>query len=82
MMSNDAMLCLRQGYQCKCSQCEIWIERWNKELDAFATVDTMMRDNKTLFQIYERLRAQNPDVLRLHHATIEKEYIEFRNTTK
>ena len=81
MMLNDATLCLRQGYQCKCSQCEIWIERWNKELDAFATVDKMMRDNKTLFQIYERLRALNPDVLRLHHGTIEKEFIEFRNNT-
>ena len=54
------------------------IERWSKELDAFSTVDSMIREGKNLFQIYERLRALNPDVLRLHHATIEKEYMEFK----
>ena len=76
---NGAELCLRQGYACKCSQCQLWIDRWAHELDAFATVDSMMREGKNLFQIYERLRALNPDVLRLHHATIEKEYIEFKD---
>jgi hypothetical protein len=77
-MSNGSELCLRQGYQCKCSQCQIWIDRWNKELDAFVVVDTMMHDGKNLFQIYEWLRASQPDILRLHHAYIEKQYIEFK----
>ena len=78
----DPPLCLRQGYQCSCAQCQPWIDRWNKELDAFATVDSMMRSGKNLFQIYERLRALNPDVLRLHHATIESQYIEFKDTDR
>jgi hypothetical protein len=78
MTVSDAELCLRQGYQCSCSQCQIWIGRWSKELDAFTLIDSMMRQGKTLFQIYERLRADNPDILRLHHATIEAQYIEFK----
>jgi hypothetical protein len=77
-MSNGSELCLRQGYQCKCSQCQIWIDRWNKELDAFVVVDAMMHDGKNMFQIYERLRASQPDILRLHHANIKKQYIEFK----
>ena len=73
-----AELCLRQGYQCSCAGCQIWIDRWSKELDAFALIDSMMREGKNLFQIYERLRAENPDILRLHHETIETQYIEFK----
>jgi hypothetical protein len=71
-------LCLRQGYQCTCSQCQIWIDQWSKELDAFTVVDVMMRDGKNLFQIYEWLRASQPDILRTHHAYIEGEYIVFK----
>ena len=71
-------LCLRQGYQCHCSQCQIWIDRWSRELDAFTVVDTMMRDKKNLFHIYEWLRASQPDFLRLHHTYIERQYIEFK----
>jgi hypothetical protein len=61
-----------------CSQCKIWVDRWNKELDTFAVVDTMMRDGKNLFQIYEWLRASQPDILRIHHAYFEKQYIEYK----
>ena len=71
-------LCLRQGYQCKCSQCQIWIEWWSKELDAFAAIDTMMRDGKSLLILYKWLRASQPDILRIHHAYIEKLYIELK----
>lgn len=79
MMSiNSDHVCLRQGYQCKCPQCQIWIDCWNKELDAFSTIDTMMRNGKSLFHIWERLRAEHPDVLRLHHASIEKQFIEYK----
>lgn len=77
-MPGDSELCLRQGYQCKCDQCLVWISRWDKELDAFAVVDAMMHDGKNLFCIYEWLRASQPDILRLHHAYIEKQYIEFK----
>ena len=63
-------MCLCQGYQCQCLQCQVWIDRWSKELDAFATIDSMMRDGKSLFQIYERLRAAHPDMLCLYHATV------------
>ena len=68
-------MCLQQGYQCKCSQCQIWIDRWNKELEAFSIIDSMTHNGKNLFQIYERLRAAHPDILRVHHAHIEKEYV-------
>lgn len=79
MASNpDDYICLRQGYQCKCSQCQVWIDRWNKELDAFSTIDDMMRSGKSLFHIWERLRAEHPDILRLHYASIEKQYIDYR----
>jgi hypothetical protein len=77
-MSNGSEICLRQGYQCKCSQCQIWIDRWNKELDAFAVVDAMMTNGKNLFEIYEWLRATHPNILRIHNVYIEKQYIEFK----
>lgn len=77
-MSNT-YLCLRQGYQCTCAQCQIWINRWNKELDAFATVDDLMRQGKSLFHIYEHLRAEYPEILRYHHQTIEASYISYIN---
>jgi hypothetical protein len=38
-------------------------------------IDSMTRNGKNLFQIYERLRAAHPDILRVHHAHIEKEYV-------
>ena len=80
-MSLSGPLCLRQGYGgCTCSQCRIWINRWDKELETFAVIDTMTRDGKCLFQIYEFLRAQQPDILRLHHKFIEDQYI--KNRTK
>ena len=77
-MSDGSELCLRQGYQCKCNQCKTWIDRWNGEQDSFAVVDAMTRKGKNLFQIYEWLRASQPDILRIHHAYIEKQYIEFK----
>jgi hypothetical protein len=33
-------------------------------------------EGKNLFQIYEWLRASQPDILRIHHAYFEKRYIE------
>ncbi len=78
MSDYDNTICLRQGYHCSCSQCQIWIARWDKELEAFSVVDKLIRDGKNLFQIYERLRAEYPDILRLHHVSIEDQYINFR----
>jgi hypothetical protein len=74
-------LCLRQGYECSCPQCQIWISRWEKEIESFAVVDKMMRKGKSLFQIYERLRAEFPDTLRFYHTSIEDQYIEFKNSS-
>ena len=79
-MAPPAALCLRQGYQCKCETCQQWIDRWNLELEAFSTIDSMMEANYNLFQIYERLRANHPDILRLHHTQIEKEYFKYKTT--
>jgi len=36
------------------------MDRWDKELDAFATVNTMMRDGKTLFQTCEQSKSRSP----------------------
>jgi len=69
-MTPDTDLCLQQGCQCKCNQCQIWTDRWDKELDAFLAFDTMMHKRKTLFQTCKRLRAQHPDMLWLHHSAI------------
>jgi hypothetical protein len=74
-------LCLRQGYKCSCSQCQIWIARWEKEIESFAVVDKMMRKGKSLFQIYERLRAEYLDTLRFYHTSIEDKYINFKNSS-
>jgi len=76
----ESEMSLRQGYQCNCSQCQTWIDRWSKELDAFIVILTMMREeNKDLFQTCERLRAQHPDILQLHHVTIEKQCSDCKN---
>ena len=40
-------------------------------------VNTMMKNNKSLFQIHERLNAEIPDMLQ-HHRCIEREYIAFQ----
>jgi hypothetical protein len=56
----------------------VWIDRWNKELEAFTTIDATMHGGKSLFQIFEWLRASNPDILRMHHMYIEKLYIELK----
>lgn len=73
-------LCLRRGYQCKCEQCKPWIERWDKELEAFAdmvaAVDRMIEEGKSLFHIYEFLSCNHPDMIRLHYDFIEKHYID------
>jgi len=71
-------LCLRQGYHCTCEQCKIWIARWAKELESFEVVDKLIHEGSSLFQIYERLRAEYPDTLRLYHTTIENQYFDFK----
>lgn len=68
-------VCLRRGYQCKCEQCLPWLERWSKELDAFAWVDAMIRDGKSIF---ERLTAQHPNTLQLHAQFFERQYIKHK----
>lgn len=67
-MTNE-FLYLRRGYNCSCEQCIPWIQRWNKELEAFTVMDTLMEEEKSLFHIYERLSAQYPDILQVHYCT-------------
>lgn len=75
-------ICLRQGYQCKCSQCQIWIDRWNKELETFLKIDAMMNEGKSIFSIYEFLRGYHPDILVLHHRYIENLYMQHLEAIK
>jgi len=75
-------LCLRQGYHCTCEQCKIWIARWAKELESFEVVDKLIHEGSSLFQIYERLRAEFPDTLRLYHAAIETQYFDFKRANE
>jgi hypothetical protein len=78
MTPNNSEICLRQGYGCKCNQCQIWIDRWNHEIEAFIVIEKLMTEGKSLFHIFERLRAEFPDVLRLYHQTIENQYINYK----
>jgi hypothetical protein len=73
------IICLRQGYQCTCPACQIWIAHWQKETDSFALIDDMIQNKKkSLFEIYERLRCEYPTTLRLYHRWIEDQYFEAR----
>ncbi len=78
MVNNENKICLRHGHQCSCSQCKIWLDHWERELESFAVVDRMMRQGEPLFHIYERLRAEFPTTLRLHYQSIEQQYIDFK----
>ena len=53
--------------------------RWGCDIKghlSFLTAENSIERN--LFQIYEWLRASQPDILRMHHAYIEGQYIEFK----
>jgi len=76
----DSTICLRQGYHCVCEQCQIWIRRWEKELECFSVVEKLINEGKSLFQIYERIRAEYPDQLRLYHITIEDLYFKSKRS--
>lgn len=78
---SEPKLCLRRGYQCKCEQCQVWIERWNRELEAFAMMDKMIEEGKSLFHLYEWFSCNYPDMLQTHYKFIEDQYIE-RKTSK
>ena len=41
-------------------------------------MDRLMRSGSSIFVIYERLRAEYPDILRLHHQAIENEYLKYK----
>jgi len=41
-----------------------------------------MRDGQSLFQMCEMLRGKHPDVLQLHHKSIEEQFIECKNECK
>lgn len=74
-------ICLRQGVGCKCEFCLPWLARWDKELSGFALFDNLKEEGKSLFVIYERLRAEYPDLLILHHQYFEKQYITHKIAT-
>jgi len=76
----DSTICLRQGYHCVCEQCQIWIRRWEKELECFSVVEKLINEGKSLFHIYERIRAEYPDQLRLYHITIEDQYFKSKRS--
>ena len=80
-MANPNKICLRQGVGCKCEFCLPWLARWDNELKGFALFDTLKEEGKSLFVIYERLRAEYPDLLILHHEYFEKLYIDHKITT-
>lgn len=75
MNNPNNKICLRQGVGCKCEFCLPWLARWDKELSGFALFDTLKEEGKSLFVIYERLRAEHPDLLILHHEYLERQYI-------
>ena len=78
MFKVEMDLCLRQGYNCACGQCQVWIKRWKMEFDVFRLIDNMIENKNNLFQIYERLRAEHPVLLAQHHRSIEQQCVERR----
>lgn len=72
-------ICLRHGYgNCKCEYCLPWIARWEKEIDGFALFNKLKEENKPLFIIFERMRAEYTEVLATHHVYLEEKYIEHK----
>jgi hypothetical protein len=80
MERSNNKICLRQGVGCKCEFCLPWLARWDNELVGFALFDTLIEEGRPLFVIYERLRAEHPDLLILHHEFFEKKYITHKIT--
>jgi len=54
------------------------LARWDKELNGFALFETLKEEGKSLFAIYERLRAEHTDLLILHHEYLENQYIDHK----
>jgi len=76
-------LCLRQGYPCDWITCQIWIKHQEKELNEFFVIDVMMpSEERNLYQIYERLRAECPNILQLHYSAFEDAHVKFKAEQK
>ena len=75
-------ICYRQGYNCQCEFCLPWIKKWDKEVDGFALFANLLKEGKTLFYIYERMRVDHADVLRMYDLYLEDKYIEHWHATK
>ena len=69
------MTCQRRGYQCACADCQHWIEKWSRELDAWTLIDEMMKSGRSLYSIYERLQCDYPEML-MHCRKIESKFVE------
>ena len=69
------MTCLRCGYQCNCADCQIWIRRWERERSGWELVDSMIKDGRSLYSIYDRLHCEYPDMLNSYRK-IEDKFIE------
>ena len=69
------MTCQRRGYQCACRDCQKWVQKWSRELDAWVVIDEMFKEGRSLYSIYERLQCDYPEML-AHYRKIEAKFIE------
>ena len=70
------MTCLRRGFNCTCTDCQVWIRRWEREDKGWDLIDSMMNDGRSLFSIYERLQAEYPDILVHNYRKIEDRFVQ------
>ena len=69
------MTCQRRGYQCNCGDCQKWVQKWSRELDAWALIDDMLKGGRSLYSVYERLNCDYPEML-MQYRKIESRFIE------
>lgn len=74
MIKSDTKICMRHGYNCSCHFCLPWIARWESEVNGFALLDTMLEEGRSLFYVYEKLRAEYTELLSTHSQYIVDEY--------
>lgn len=69
-------ICYRQGYNCQCEFCRPWIAKWEKEIDGFALFANLLNEGKSWVCIYERMRVDHLDLLRMFDVYFEDKYME------
>lgn len=68
-------VCLRQGYNCTCEFCLPWIAKWDREVNGFVLFQSLLNEDRSLFYIFERMRPDHHELLRMYENYLEETYI-------